>query len=131
MFGILYNKNLNKCQVKPVIGNNLKRFFSSPPQGQNKSLAQKYNYFIYFINAKKVEKIKKYCHELSPFHKTLPRYSAFVNWMSVRFYEMDCILFQDMATEEELREGVKKILVGVRAGVYFRFEIHFFAPPPS
>ena len=25
-----------------------------------------------------------------PFHKTLPRTSAFVNWISVRFYETDC-----------------------------------------
>ena len=27
-----------------------------------------------------------------PFHKTLPRSSVFVNWISVRFYEMDCII---------------------------------------
>ena len=26
------------------------------------------------------------------FHKTLPRSSAFVNWISVRFYEIDCIM---------------------------------------
>ena len=26
-----------------------------------------------------------------PFHNTLPRSSAFVNWFSVRFYETDCI----------------------------------------
>ena len=26
-----------------------------------------------------------------PFHKTLPRSNASVNWMSVRFYETDCI----------------------------------------
>ena len=26
-----------------------------------------------------------------PFHKTLPRSRAFVNWISVRFYEMDCM----------------------------------------
>ena len=26
-----------------------------------------------------------------PFHKTLQRFSAFVNWISVRFYETDCI----------------------------------------
>ena len=26
-----------------------------------------------------------------PFHTTLPRSSAFVNWISVRFYETDCI----------------------------------------
>ena len=25
-----------------------------------------------------------------PFHKTLPRSSAFINWISVRFYETDC-----------------------------------------
>ena len=25
-----------------------------------------------------------------PFHKTLPISSAFVNWISVRFYETDC-----------------------------------------
>ena len=25
-----------------------------------------------------------------PFHKTLPRSSAFANWISVRFYETDC-----------------------------------------
>ena len=28
--------------------------------------------------------------EYRPFHKTLPRSSAFVNWISVRFYETDC-----------------------------------------
>ena len=27
-----------------------------------------------------------------PFHKTLPRSSAFVNWISARFYETGCIL---------------------------------------
>ena len=26
-----------------------------------------------------------------PFHKTLPKSSAFVSWISVRFYETDCI----------------------------------------
>ena len=26
-----------------------------------------------------------------PFHKTLPRASAFVYWISVRFYESDCM----------------------------------------
>ena len=26
-----------------------------------------------------------------PFHKTLPRSSALVNWTSVRYYETDCI----------------------------------------
>ena len=26
-----------------------------------------------------------------PFHKTLPRSNAFVNWISVRFYETGCI----------------------------------------
>ena len=31
-------------------------------------------------------------HILSPFHKTLPSSSAFVNWISVRFYKMYCIL---------------------------------------
>ena len=25
------------------------------------------------------------------FHKTLPRSSVFLNWISVRFYEMDCM----------------------------------------
>ena len=29
-----------------------------------------------------------------PFHKTLPRSSAFINWISVRFYETDCNLKQ-------------------------------------
>ena len=29
--------------------------------------------------------------EYSPFHKTLPSYSAFVNWISVMYYEMDCM----------------------------------------
>ena len=28
-----------------------------------------------------------------PFHKTLRRSSAFVNWISVRFYETGCIFF--------------------------------------
>ena len=28
-----------------------------------------------------------------PFHKTLPRTSAFINWISVRFYETDCTSF--------------------------------------
>ena len=27
-----------------------------------------------------------------PFHKTLPRSSAFVKWISVRFYETDCTI---------------------------------------
>ena len=26
-------------------------------------------------------------------HKTLPSYSALVNWISVRFYETDCIMY--------------------------------------
>ena len=29
--------------------------------------------------------------EWGPFHKTLPRSSAFINWISVRIYETDCI----------------------------------------
>ena len=31
-------------------------------------------------------------HTYRPFHKTLPRASVLVNWISVRFYEKDCIL---------------------------------------
>ena len=27
----------------------------------------------------------------SPFHKTLPRSNAFVNWISIRFYETGCM----------------------------------------
>ena len=36
-------------------------------------------------------KPKSILHETSYFHKTLPRSSVFVNWFSVRFYEMDFI----------------------------------------
>ena len=28
--------------------------------------------------------------QIRPFHKTLPRFTAFVYWISVRFYETDC-----------------------------------------
>ena len=31
--------------------------------------------------------------EYRPYYKTLPRSSAFGNWISVRFYETDCILY--------------------------------------
>ena len=31
-------------------------------------------------------------NDLLIYHKTLPRSSVFVNWFSVRFYEMDCII---------------------------------------
>ena len=31
------------------------------------------------------------CSKYRPFHKTLPRSSAFLNWISVRFYETDCM----------------------------------------
>ena len=30
-----------------------------------------------------------------PFYKTLPKFSAFVNWMSVRIYETDCIQIEN------------------------------------
>ena len=33
--------------------------------------------------------IDGYCCIYRPFNKTLPRSSAFVNWISVRFYETD------------------------------------------
>ena len=38
---------------------------------------------------------ENYLHKVNvyyrPFPKTLPKYSGFVNWMSVRFYEMGCM----------------------------------------
>ena len=38
------------------------------------------------LNFSAVNKLNIYC----PFHKTLSRSSVFVNWISVRFYEMNC-----------------------------------------
>ena len=46
-----------------------------------------------FIKKKKL--VSVYTTQLtyvSPFYKTLPRGSVFVNWISVWFYEMDCTL---------------------------------------
>ena len=34
---------------------------------------------------------KRWVWTYRPFHKTLPRFSAFLNWLSVIFYETDCI----------------------------------------
>ena len=39
-----------------------------------------------------VDSDKLYCVMYRPFHKTLPRTSAFVNWISVRFYETEIFL---------------------------------------
>ena len=44
------------------------------------------------ICKKQFLRMKKKDSEVNcPFHKTLPRTSAFLNWISVRFYEIDCI----------------------------------------
>ena len=45
------------------------------------------------------KKVKYLCLTYRPFHETLPRSSAFINWISIRFYETACIyiciLFSD------------------------------------
>ena len=40
---------------------------------------------------KEEEGLARLSYIYRPFHKTLPRSSAFVKWSSVRFYETDCI----------------------------------------
>ena len=48
-----------------------------------------------------------------PFHKTLPRFNAFVYWISVRFYETGCIntyvLKQDWSVTDDF--GARKLVV--------------------
>ena len=39
--------------------------------------------FLFYVNASCM---------YHPFHKTLPRSSVFIKWISVRFYETDCII---------------------------------------
>ena len=39
------------------------------------------------------------------FHKTLPRSSAFLNWISVRFYETDCIVINAFCVPWEEKHG--------------------------
>ena len=53
-----------------------------------------------------------------PFHKTLPRYSELVNWISVRFYEMDCSLDKKLKKKFHLWKGEFAI----------RNWVFFFAP---
>ena len=56
------------------------------------------NFLVVFVHYKdfffisKTLALRKNVFSYRPFHKTLPRYSAFVNWISVRFYEIDCML---------------------------------------
>ena len=42
-----------------------------------------------------------------PFHKTLPRSSAFVYWILVRFYETDCTIILNvyLHVHDEVYEG--------------------------
>ena len=42
----------------------------------------------YFVELSVELKILKYIFVYSPFHKTLPRTSSQMHWISVRFYEM-------------------------------------------
>ena len=42
-----------------------------------------------------------------PFHKTLPRSSAFINWISVSFYETDCIQSMNCALQGHHRLHVE------------------------
>ena len=44
--------------------------------------------FVYLYKNNTVKRFFRFLYR--PFHKTLPRSSAFVNWISVRFYETDC-----------------------------------------
>ena len=46
-----------------------------------------------------------YMFKYRPFHKTLPRSSAFVNWISVRFYETGC-------TKNILKETIQRFSFG-------------------
>ena len=41
------------------------------------------------------------CLTYRPFDKTLPRFSAFLNWISVRFYESDCTYRDRQADKRE------------------------------
>ena len=44
-----------------------------------------------------------------PFHKTLPRSSAFVNWILVRFYETDCIIIETYKCSKLLKPIQKSL----------------------
>ena len=41
------------------------------------------------ISKGRISVLRSFCIKC-PFHKTLPKYSEFINWISVRFYETDC-----------------------------------------
>ena len=70
------NKNRNKQFYKLLVINNIMQVYISLNPYMTLLL------LIYFLH-----------HAFAtyrPFHKTLPRSSAFVNWISVRFYETGC-----------------------------------------
>ena len=59
-------------------------------------------------------------HRYRPFHKTLPRTSAFVNWISVRFIDIDCScgylfheippIWSSMHTEQPIDDWLVRLL---------------------
>ena len=51
---------------------------------------------------------------LCPFHKTLPRSSAFINWISVRFYEtiyFKLLKYYGFHTSNQKVSGKKKVYI--------------------
>ena len=76
-------------QKKPSLGNQpLKVFYQYhyPTAGVLKTVPSVYTLLMNTVNLSPSPYTRKY----RPFKKTLPRSSAFVNWISVRFYETGC-----------------------------------------
>ena len=50
-----------------------------------------YGFHLWVINVRQLREEIKIYFILHPFHKTLPKSRAFINRISVRFYETDCL----------------------------------------
>ena len=78
---IINNKDSKGRQTKNI-------FFSGGTNKRGGGL----NHYQYSKQSSHEIKLNRRIAIYRPFHKTLPRSSAIVNWISVRFYETDCSL---------------------------------------
>ena len=65
------------------------------------------------------------CRKYRPFHKTLPRSSAYVNWISVRFYKTGCTSKSQKRRKKTISEnGLKQFAMKVKLIISFSDQLN-------
>ena len=92
--------------------------------GQNPCKLKKMQVFLCggkkCLTFSEISRFKKLIFVYHPFHNTLPRSSAFVKWISVRFYEADCSTSNVLKISQKMYTNIRLLMRELKITLVFR-----------